>query len=114
MRVQDLMELQDIVGRKGNVFIIFMNDAQGIPIAGDLLLVARTRCGLIRQQLFQARIGRAYPFDGIGCFCALHFSDLDKLFKLLRRVFQIEFLLSLRLMNGGDIGNGLRIPFLIF
>lgn len=114
MRVQDLMELQDVVGRKGNVFIIFMNDAQGIPIAGDLLLVARTRCGLIRQQLFQARIGRAYPFDGIGCFRALHFSDLDKLFKLLRRVFQIEFLLALCLMNGGDIGDGLRIPFLIF
>ena len=114
MRVQDLMELQDIVGRKGNVFIIFMNDAQGIPIAGDLLLVARTRCGLIRQQLFQPRIGRADPFNGIGRFRALHFRDLDKFIKPLRHVFQMQFLLALRLMNGGDIGDGLRIPFLIF
>lgn len=76
MRVQDLMELQDIVGRKGNVFIIFMNDAQGIPIAGDLLLVARTRCGLIRQQLFQPRIGVQIPSMAldVSALCTLAIS----------------------------------------
>lgn len=68
MTVQDLTELQYIVGRNGNIFIIFMNDAQGIPIASNLLFVAVFWRGPFHYDLFQARIGRADPFDGIGCF----------------------------------------------
>ena len=44
----------------------------------------------------------------------MRIQDLMALQYIVRRVFQIELLLALRLMNGGDIGNDLRIPFLIF
>ena len=52
-----------------------------------------------------------FSADGL---CRMRIQDLMALQYIVRRVFQIELLLALRLMNGGDIGNDLRIPFLIF
>ena len=47
MAVQNFVQLQDIVRRNGDIFVVLMNDVEGVAVARDLLLVARARRGLV-------------------------------------------------------------------
>ena len=47
--LQNFVQLQDIICRNGNIFVILMNNIESIAITGNLFLITRARCGLVGQ-----------------------------------------------------------------
>ena len=47
MAVQNFVQLQDIICRNGNIFVVLVNNIEGIAITDNLFLVACTRSDLV-------------------------------------------------------------------
>lgn len=99
MTVKNFMQLQDIIRRDRDKFVAFVNDVESIPVAGNFLLVACARGGLIGQKLFKPCIRRADTINLVRGFGALNPGDLHKFIKFLRLLLKIELLPAFRLMD---------------
>ena len=114
MTVKDFMQLQEIVGGNGNIFITFVYDVQNVPVTGNFFFVTCSGRCLFGQKLFKPCIGSADAFDFVGSFGTLYLCNLHELFKFLRLLPDIQVLFAFHFVNSGNICNDFRIPLLIF
>lgn len=108
------MQLQEIVGGNGNIFITFVYDVQNVPVTGNFFFVTCSGRCLFGQKLFKPCIGSADAFDFVGSFGTLYLCNLHELFKFLRLLPDIQVLFAFHFVNSGNICNDFRIPLLIF
>lgn len=98
--VQDFMKLQDIVLRNWNRVKALVNDTQHVAVSGDLLLISVPRRGFLLDELPDSGARGNDALNGIRCLGALYLGNLHELFKFLRTLLQIQFLLSGFLVYG--------------
>ena len=98
--VQDFVKLQDIVLRNWYRVKTLMNDTQHIAVSSNLLLISVPRRGFLLDELPDSGTRGDDALDGIRCLSALYLGNLHELFKFLRTLLQIQFLLSGFLVYG--------------
>ena len=91
-----------------------MHRIQRVTVACDFPFIAGARRRLLAHELPQARVRCADSLDLIGGFCTLDLCNLNQLFHIGRFLSQVQRLLSLLLMDLGEVPYDLIIPGLVF
>ena len=112
MTVQYFVELQDVVPRNWNRIEVFVNNTQNIAIPRNLLFITVPWRSLLLNKLPNSCIRGDDALNGIRCFGALYLGDFNELFKPLRALLQIQFLLTCFLVYGSNQSQNFRIPLL--
>ena len=113
MAVHDFVQLENVILRYRNCVKALVDYIECVTIACYFLLVTIVGSGLFLYKLPYSRACRDYSLNCIGSLGALDFCYLYQLFKLLRALFQIQFLLSGFLIYRSDKTQQFGVPFLI-
>ena len=110
MAVHDFVQLENVILRHRNCVKALVDYIECVTVACYFLLVTIAGSGLFLYKLPYSRACRDYSLNGIGSLGALDFCYLYQLFKLLRTLFQIQFLLSGFLIYRSNKTQQFRVP----
>ena len=102
------VQLQDVVGARGDVFVGFVDRGQHVAVAGDLFLVPVPGLDFLLDNGLQALVSGIDALDAVGRIGALNLGDLQQGCKDVRLCLDEEFLATTAFMEPGQQGYDLR------
>jgi len=102
------MQLEYVIGARGDVFIGFVDGGQHVAVAGDFFLVPVTGFDFLLDYGLQTFISGIDALDAVGCIGTLDFGDLQQSCEYVRLGLDEELLTAAAFMEPGQQSHDLR------